>query len=125
MRTRHSLLQTLDQRVLVLDGATGTGLMARRPDLDPAQGLEGLNVSDPDLVLSLHAEHLRAGCDLVRTNSFCASEPECAAVGRAGWARRLSRRAAELAREAAGDEAFVLGVLGPGRGHASDGERVE
>lgn len=116
----HSILDALARRPLILDGATGTGLMAIRPTVDPGQGLERLCIEDPDAVTMLHTAHLRAGCDLVRTNTFCGSAPELERVGLAGRARELARRGAELARDAVNAErsadnpAFVLGVIGPG-----------
>ena len=116
----HSIMDALGRRLLILDGATGTGLMALRPDVDPGQGLERLCVEDPDSITALHTASLRAGCDLVRTNTFCGSAPELEHVGLAGRARELARLGAELARDAVNaerssdDPAFLLGVIGPG-----------
>jgi len=116
----HSIMDALGGRLLILDGATGTGLMALRPAVDPGQGLERLCVEDPGVVTALHTASLRAGCDLVRTNTFCGSAPELERVGLAGRARELARLGAELARDAVNEErssddpAFVLGVIGPG-----------
>lgn len=112
MRTATTLTDALASRPLVLDGATGTGLMALAPDVDPALGLERLCADAPGLVRGLHEQHLRAGCDLVRTNTFCGSE------------RDLSRRAAELSSAAieslGASPRHVLGVVGPGRGRADE-----
>ncbi|MEM9380282.1 MAG: homocysteine S-methyltransferase family protein [Planctomycetota bacterium] len=119
-----ALSRAAPRRPLALDGATGTGLMALAPDVDPARGLERLCAEAPDVVSALHEEHLRAGCDLVRTNTFCGSAPELEAVGLGGRARDLARRAAELARgaiaRAGALDRYVVGVVGPGRGNAEE-----
>ena len=104
-------------RPLVLDGATGTGLIARRPGERPGGGLERLNLDEPDSVIGLHVESLRAGAQILRTNTFCASELELQQRGLPHHAEDLSRRAVALARAAADRcdvEAPCLGVIGPG-----------
>src|SRR5947208_8820864 len=71
-----ALHAALDARVLVLDGATGTALQAVQLTADDFGGpdLEGCNENlcavRPDVVDGVHEGYLRAGCDVVETNSF-------------------------------------------------------
>jgi methionine synthase I (cobalamin-dependent) len=101
---------------LVLDAAAGTRLVARGLDLksdDPALW----NLSHPDDVAALHALDFGAGADAVLTNTFGASRPWLARFGRAADVGAINRRAAALARQAAGAvtgrPAFVIGSVGP------------
>ncbi|MYF23226.1 MAG: hypothetical protein F4209_10890, partial [Chloroflexi bacterium] len=71
---RPDLRTLADERVVVLDGATGTGLQLLDLSLSDFDGLEGcnevLNVSRPDAVAALHESYLEAGADAVLTNTF-------------------------------------------------------
>ncbi len=104
---------------LLLDGGTGTGLSARLTELRPGGNLTRLNLDNPKAVVGLHEDHLRAGANVLRTNSFCASSQELGADDAPYTAEQVSRAAAELARAAArrlDAAALCLGVIGPGAG---------
>ncbi|MEO8504850.1 MAG: methionine synthase [Acidobacteriota bacterium] len=120
-----ALLESLDERVLVLDGATGTALQGVQLTADDFGGaaLEGCNENlchtRPDVVDGVHQGYLAAGCDIVETNSF-GSTPLVLAeydLGQLGF--ELSRRSAELGRiacarfEVPGRPRFVCGSMGP------------
>ncbi|HSM12907.1 MAG TPA: homocysteine S-methyltransferase family protein, partial [Thermoanaerobaculia bacterium] len=121
----QALLESLEERILVLDGATGTALQAF--ELGPkdfgGEELEGCNeilcATRPDVVRGISERSLAAGADVVETNSFGSTPLVLAEYGRDGRARELSRRAAELAREACarfdepGRLRFVAGAMGP------------
>src|SRR3990172_6638801 len=76
LTTRQELNQLLSGRILVLDGATGTGLESLRPSADDFGGdkffgcNELLNRYAPHIVLTLHRSYLEAGSDVILTNSF-------------------------------------------------------
>ena len=119
------ILDFLADRVLLCDGAMGTEVQARQLDVErDFLGCENftdlLCESRPDVVRDIHIGHLRAGADAVETNSFGASPITLAEAGLADRAFALSRRAAEIAREAVesvtgdGRPRFVLGAVGPG-----------
>jgi 5-methyltetrahydrofolate--homocysteine methyltransferase len=118
-------LDYLADRVLLCDGPIGTQVQGRNLHVDrDFQGHENctdiLCESRPDLVLEIHRDYLRAGCEAVQTNSFGGSPITLGEFGIAEKAFDLNRRAAELAREAVGEFAgdgrtrFVLGSVGPG-----------
>jgi len=74
----QALLEGLEERILVLDGATGTGLQDENLTAEDFGGpdLEGCNENlcrtRPDVVLRLHRRYLAAGADIVETNSLVA-----------------------------------------------------
>src|SRR4051812_16481924 len=119
------LLDYLQDRVLLCDGAMGTQAQSR--DFEIERDFHGhencteiLTESRPDFVLDVHRAYLKAGADAVQTNSFGGSPITLGEFGIADKAFELNRRAGELAREAiaelAGDgrTRFVLGSVGPG-----------
>ena len=132
-RTR-ALLDALDQRILVLDGAMGTMIQRERLGEDDYRGerfadhghdLKGnndlLSLTRPALIRGIHEAYLQAGADLVETNTFNATAVSQSDYGLQHLARELNREGARLAR-AACDEAeagspgrprFVVGVIGP------------
>ena len=100
-----------DRPVLLADGATGTNYQ----DMGIEAGVapEEWVVDAPDRVRELHRRFAEAGSDLVLTCSFGASAPRLADGPLAGRAAELNGRAAELAREAIGEERLVAGSMGP------------
>ncbi len=120
-----ALIAMLDDRVAVLDGATGTALQAAGltaadfggPDLEGCN--EHLCRTRPDIVRGISERYLAAGADIVETNSFGSTPLVLAEYGLAESAFDLSRLAASLAREACekfsipGRLRFVCGAMGP------------
>jgi methionine synthase I (cobalamin-dependent)/5,10-methylenetetrahydrofolate reductase len=110
-------LERLRQGPLLCDGAMGTVLYARAPEsMVHGRCFDELVLTDPGLVQEIHREYIRAGAQIIETNSFGANAVKLAGYGLADKARLLNRRAAELAREArdvAGQEVFIAGAVGP------------
>jgi 5-methyltetrahydrofolate--homocysteine methyltransferase len=124
LSARPSLLDALNDRVLVADGAMGTMLQAADLSLDDFAGLEGcneiLNVTRPDVVRGVHDAYFRAGSDAVETNTFGANWANLAEYDIVDRIRELARAGAQLAAEVATDWStperprWVLGSVGPG-----------
>ena len=120
-----ALRELLRERILVLDGAMGTMLQQQNLTATDFGGpkLEGCNESlamtRPDVVLGIHRKYLEAGADIIETDSFQSSPIVLAEYGLESRAREISRRAAELARQAADEFStpakprFVAGSMGP------------
>jgi methionine synthase / methylenetetrahydrofolate reductase(NADPH) len=100
-----------DGRVHVVDGAMGTMLYGRGVFLNVCY--DELNLRQPDLVRDIHREYVRAGAELVETNTFGANPLKLATHGLAAETERINAAAASLAREASGVRAAVLGAMGP------------
>ena len=121
---RPDLRTAAAERVIVLDGATGTGLQLLGLSLSDFDGLEGcneiLNISRPDAVASLHESYLEAGADAVLTNTFGASTITLGDYDLSERTREINRTSATIARGVADRFStserprYVLGSIGPG-----------
>jgi methionine synthase I (cobalamin-dependent)/5,10-methylenetetrahydrofolate reductase len=109
MPTLRELLA--DGRTHVFDGAMGTMLYGRGVYLNVCY--DELNLRQPDLISEIHRAYVRAGAELLETNTFGANPRKLAQYGLAGDTERINRVAAELARTAAGSRAAVVGAIGP------------
>jgi homocysteine S-methyltransferase len=103
--------EALEQRVLVCDGAMGTMLYARGIFLN--KSFDELNLAQPDLVAEVHQAYVRAGADVIETNTFGANRVKLAAFGLADRAYAINAAGARIARHAARDHVFVAGAIGP------------
>jgi len=103
--------ERLAERVLVADGAMGTMLYSRGVFINRC--FDELNLSAPDLVRQIHTEYVKAGAEVLETNTFGANRLRLAGFGLADKLEAINAAGVRLAREAAGDEAFVAGAMGP------------
>src|ERR1700693_2491735 len=130
---RTALLDAARERILVLDGAMGTMIQNLQFDEAAFRGerfknfhrdLRGNNdlliLTQPQAIEDIHAAYLRAGADIVATNTFSSTSIAQADYGMSDLAYELNRDGARLARGAAervsaedGRERFVAGALGP------------
>jgi homocysteine S-methyltransferase len=101
----------LSRRVMVADGAMGTMLYSRGVFINRC--FDELNLSVPDLVRQIHQDYAKAGAEILEANTFGASRPRLAAFGLAEKLNAINQAGVRLAREAARDQAFVAGALGP------------
>ncbi len=107
-------LAALDDRVLVCDGAMGTMLYGKGVFINRC--FESLNQTQPALVTDVHGEYLRAGADVIETNTFGANRMKLRSFGLGDQVRDINLAGARLAREAvkkSGQEAYVAGAIGP------------
>src|SRR5450759_4959266 len=72
-------LDEIDHRVLVCDGGMGTMLYSKGVFVNRC--FESLNLSEPDLVAEVHLNYVRAGADVLETNTFGANRIKLAAFG--------------------------------------------
>ena len=102
---RPDLRAAVAERVVVLDGATGTGLQLLDLSLSDFDGLEGcneiLNVSRPDAVAALHESYFEAGADAVLTNTFGASSITLGEYDLSERTREINRQSALIAGDVA------------------------
>ena len=95
----------LDERlargdVVILDGGTGTELERRGVPMDGQAWSATANLTHPDVVRSVHEDYIRAGADVVITNTFATARCNLEAAGLGERVAEVNRRAVELAREA-------------------------
>jgi homocysteine S-methyltransferase len=98
-------------RILVVDGAMGTMLYAKGVYINRCY--DELNLSSPDLVREIHTEYIRAGADIIETNTFGATAHKLQQYGLEANLHEINAIAAKVAREAARDRAYVAGAIGP------------
>ncbi|MGO8760229.1 MAG: bifunctional homocysteine S-methyltransferase/methylenetetrahydrofolate reductase [Terracidiphilus sp.] len=112
------LAEIFSDRPVLADGAMGTVLYARGVLINRCY--DELNLSDPNLILSVHEEYLQAGAEVLETNTFGANRFRLARHGLAGKVEeinaagvRLARQAADRLKEKQAGEAWVAGSVGP------------
>ncbi len=130
---RTALLAAARERILVLDGAMGTMIQALQYDEAAFRGerfadfhrdVRGNNdlliLTQPQAIEDIHADYLRAGADIVATNTFSSTSIAQADYDLAGIVYEMNREGARLARRAAervaaedGKPRFVAGAIGP------------
>ncbi|MBQ3509830.1 MAG: homocysteine S-methyltransferase family protein [Peptococcaceae bacterium] len=100
-------------QILIFDGAMGTMLQQR--GLTPGQSPEELNLTMPDVVESVHLDYLRAGADIVITNTFGGSRLKLQEYKLEDRVAEINRRAVEIARGACqkAGHGMVAASLGP------------
>ncbi|MFO0746419.1 MAG: bifunctional homocysteine S-methyltransferase/methylenetetrahydrofolate reductase [Myxococcota bacterium] len=103
--------EALDAGLIVADGAIGTLLYERGVFINTA--LEEVALVKPGLLRQVHQEYLDAGAQILETHTFAANRAKLARYDLADKFETINRRAAEIAREVAGDRAWVAGSIGP------------
>ncbi len=103
--------EQLTRRVLVADGAMGTMLYSKGIFINRCY--DELNLSAPALVREVHEEYAKAGAEIIETNTFGGNRLRLAPFGYAEKLEAINHAGVRLAREAARDQAFVAGAMGP------------
>jgi methionine synthase I (cobalamin-dependent) len=109
MRTLRELLD--DTGVHVLDGAMGTMLYSRGVFVNVCY--DELTLKQPGLVQEVHETYVRAGAEILETNTFGANPVKLSGFGLDDRTEEINRAAAELAHRAARGRALVVGAVGP------------
>jgi methionine synthase I (cobalamin-dependent) len=97
--------------VLIADGATGT--MLQEAGLPTGMPGEAWVLEHPEGIVALHRAYLDAGSELILTTTFGGTRARLKAAGLDVRVAEINRRAAELARQAAGQDVYVGGDIGP------------
>jgi homocysteine S-methyltransferase len=110
------LIQDLKDHVVVADGAMGTLLYANGVD----RCFEELNVSEPTQIYQIHQAYLKAGAQVIQTNTYAANAYKMARYGLENEVENVNIAGARLAKKAAAGKAYVLGTIGGIRGIKKD-----
>jgi 5-methyltetrahydrofolate--homocysteine methyltransferase len=130
---RKKLKELLDSKIVLLDGAMGTMIQAHDLQENDYRGqqftdwpidLKGnndlLSITQPKIIGEIHKEFLKAGAQIIETNSFNSNGPSMADYDMENLVHELNFSAAEIARKSVdsfkeknSSEVFVAGVLGP------------
>jgi methionine synthase / methylenetetrahydrofolate reductase(NADPH) len=105
-------LTRLKETPLLCDGAMGSVLYAKGVFIN--RSYDELNLSQPDLIRSIHLEYLQAGADIIETNTFGGTSFRLMPHGLAAKGHAINLAGARLAREAAKSfDVYVAGAVGP------------
>jgi methionine synthase I (cobalamin-dependent)/5,10-methylenetetrahydrofolate reductase len=110
-RKPQEFREQLFSRALVADGAMGTELYARGVFINRC--FDELNIVSPDLVRDVHKQYVKAGAEILEANTFGANRTRLAAFGLTEKLQAINQAGVRLAREAAGDSAYIAGAIGP------------
>ncbi len=106
------LLEAIQERPLLGDGAMGTQLMAE--GLVQGDSGEQWNLTEPGKVLAIQRRYVEAGSDCIISNTFGGCRITLGGHGLADQAPAINRAAVGIAREAFGErEGYVIGDIGP------------
>lgn len=97
--------------IYVFDGAVGTRFYDKGVFIN--RSYDELNLTSPDLVSEVHHEYVKAGADIIETNTFGATRHKLQQYGLENKLREINIAGARIAREAAGEDVFVAGAVGP------------
>jgi methionine synthase I (cobalamin-dependent)/5,10-methylenetetrahydrofolate reductase len=100
-----------DEHVYLFDGAMGTMLYSKGVFINKCY--DELNLRNPEIVLEVHKQYVKAGAEILETNTYGANRVKLRSFGIEDELRDINLKGAALAREAAGDSVYVAGAIGP------------
>lgn len=109
MRNFRELIES--DGIYVFDGAMGTRLYEKGVYIN--RSYDELNLINKDLVREVHEEYIKAGAEVIQTNTFSANRNKLQQFGLDSQLREINLSAVKIAREAAGNKVFVAGTIGP------------
>lgn len=107
-------LERLKKGVMLCDGAMGTLLYMRGVSYE--RSFDEQNLSNPKIVLDVHRDYIKAGAEIIETNTFGANQVRLKNFGLEDKVREINLKGAKIAREAReieGKDVFVAGSMGP------------
>ena len=108
---KQMLLELLDDRVVIGDGAMGTMLYQQGVFVNTC--FDELNLTSPALIEQVHSEYIEAGSDFIESNTFGANEYKLGKFGLGDKVTQINTAGVEIARRAAGEDVLVAGAIGP------------
>ncbi|MBN8554878.1 MAG: bifunctional homocysteine S-methyltransferase/methylenetetrahydrofolate reductase [Deltaproteobacteria bacterium] len=118
MSAGHPLLEALQNRIILGDGAMGTMLYAKGVYINRCY--DALNLESPAMIQGIHSEYLQAGCELIETNTFGANRLRLKTHGLDHQVEEINRAGVEIARKAVHEfsqkslkSAWIAGSMGP------------
>ncbi len=108
---REPFLERLEKRALVCDGAMGTMLYSK--GVPYSRCFDELNLTMPHVVKEVHLGYVKAGAEVLESNTFGANRLRLANYDLSAKVREINLAGVRLAREIAGDDLYVAGAVGP------------
>ena len=108
---KPDFLEYIQDHVVLGDGALGSYLFER--GVERGRNLDLLNLQAEETIFSAHEEYIRAGSQLIETNTFGAGRFKLREAGAEDQVREINRAGARIAAKAAGHQVYVAGSIGP------------
>jgi Methionine synthase I (cobalamin-dependent), methyltransferase domain len=99
----------IKEHLLIFDGAMGTYFMKK--SVNPQEKCELANLTQQEVIYSIHREYIEAGCKAIKSNTFGANRINFG--GDEELLKKLIKSGYEIACKAAGDDIFVFADIGP------------
>ncbi len=103
--------EKLQNEIILFDGGVGTYLYEKGIFINTC--FDELNLINPDIVSEVHRDYVKAGADVIETNTFGANRFKLAPHGLEGKVYEINLKGAQLARKVAQEKTFVAGSVGP------------
>lgn len=111
MSMRKPFRDRLIEGVILFDGGMGTEIYKRGIFIN--QCYDALNITNPQIIKQIHQDYIRAGSEVIETNTYGANRFKLTPHGFAESLYKINYAGAQLAREIADDDVFVAGSIGP------------
>jgi len=108
---KEKFLDKLSKQIILFDGGMGTELYNKGIFINKC--FDELNLTNPELIRDVHQDYKNAGADVLETNSFGANHFKLKQFQLDDKIYEINYKAAQIAREVAGDDIFVAGAVGP------------
>ena len=109
---KNEILEKLQHKILMYDGAMGTMLQEKRLLL-PGKTPEELNIANPSEVEAIHRLYVEAGADIIETNTFGGLRPKLEKYGLGEKFKDINFNSVKIAKRATGGKAYVAAGIGP------------
>jgi homocysteine S-methyltransferase len=109
--TGKAFRDKISSGILLFDGGMGTELYNRGVFINKC--FEELNITNPSLVKQVHSDYIKAGADVIETNTFGANRFKLAHHQLADKLHEINYEGARIARESAGNDVLIAGSVGP------------
>ena len=105
-----NILEEINKRTLVFDGAMGTSIYSKGVFVNTC--FDELNLTNPEMIKGIHIDYVKAGADVILTNTFGACNIKLKKFGLESKCVEINQAGVKIAKEVAGDSVYVLGSVG-------------
>ncbi|MFP4521454.1 MAG: bifunctional homocysteine S-methyltransferase/methylenetetrahydrofolate reductase [Fibrobacterota bacterium] len=108
---RKNFREAVKETIILGDGAMGTEIYKKGFFVNRNYDL--LNIESPDTIKSIHTAYIEAGANFIETNTFGANRNYLTRAGAPDKVAQVNKAGVKIAREAAGEDIWVVGSMGP------------
>ncbi len=109
--SRKNIIEKMKETPLVFDGAMGTVIYEKGVFINACY--DELNLTNPNMIKSIHQDYVESGADVILTNTFGANKFKLEKYCIADKLYEINYQGAKIARNAASEDTYILGSVGP------------